>query len=185
MRTLEIRIHGRGGQGGVTAAQILADAAYRSGKKEVQAFPHFGAERRGAPVEAFVRISDEKIYRRTQIYRPSHVMVLDSFLIQLVEVDKGIVEDGYIVLNTEKEPKEFDFGNVKVATVNATKIARERDLKVGGLYVVNTPMVGGMAKILDLNLDAVEKAIRTKLEGKVADANVEAARETYDLIGGG
>lgn len=181
---IEIRIHGRGGQGAVTSARILADAAYRSGKREVQAFPLFGAERRGAPVEAFVRISDEEIYRRSQIYRPSHVMVLDPSLVHMVEVDRGIIEGGYIVLNTRRDPEDFDFGNVKVATVDATKIARERGLKVGGLYVVNTPMVGGMVKILDLNLGAVEKAIRATFGEKVADTNVEAAREAYDSIRG-
>ena len=120
----EIRIHGRGGQGGVTAAQLIAEAAFREGK-HVVAFPFFGAERRGAPVKAFARISDEPIYVRSQVYEPDVVLVLDPSLLGLVDVTEGLKEDGIVVLNSPKRPQEIDIGPYRVATVDATGIAIE------------------------------------------------------------
>ncbi|MEM2118446.1 MAG: 2-oxoacid:acceptor oxidoreductase family protein, partial [Candidatus Bathyarchaeia archaeon] len=118
----EIRIHGRGGQGSVTAAELLAHAAFIEGKW-VQAFPYFGAERRGAPVKAFARISDESILIHSQVYNPDYVIVLDPAIYKTVDVTEGLKKDGVIILNTTKHPDETGIKNYKVATVDATGIA--------------------------------------------------------------
>jgi len=109
---IEVRWHGRGGQGAVTAAQILAEAAYLEGYKGVQAFPYFGAERRGAPIMAFTRMSDEEIRIRSQIYNPDFVVVLDSTLLGLIRVDEGLKEGGIIIVNSSKEPYELSLAQL-------------------------------------------------------------------------
>lgn len=180
----EIKIHSRGGQGGVTAVQILAVAAYKSGKEDVQAFPDFGAERRGAPVAAFLRISNEKIDRHSQIYFPDYIMVFDSYLLQTKELGKEIKNSCMLLLNDKRSPEHFNFDCVDVATLDALRISRELDLKVGGMCVVDAPMVGGMAKLLEnegLEMKAVEEAIEEVLGGK-ANANIQAARRGYDSV---
>ncbi|MEM3703566.1 MAG: 2-oxoacid:acceptor oxidoreductase family protein, partial [Candidatus Bathyarchaeia archaeon] len=115
----EIRIHGRGGQGAVTAAQLLAHAAYIEGK-HVQAFPYFGAERRGAPVKAFARISDSPILLHSQVYNPDYVVVLDPQLYKIIDVTEGLKKDGIIVMNTTKKPDDLGLEGCRVATVDAT-----------------------------------------------------------------
>jgi len=115
----EIRIHGRGGQGSVTAAELLAHAAFFEGKW-TQAFAHFGAERRGAPVKAFARISDEPILVHSQIYNPDYIIVLDPYLYKLLDVAAGLKRDGIVVMNTTQKPEETNIGNSRIATVDAT-----------------------------------------------------------------
>jgi len=140
---VEICFHGRGGQGSVTAANLLVAAALKDGNKGVQAFPLFGAERRGAPVRAFARISDEEIHLRSEVYFPDIVIVLDESIMGIVDVLKGLKKDGKILINTTKEPEDFDFSNkYHVATVDATGIAIKHDILVGGIPVVNTPILG-------------------------------------------
>jgi len=155
----EIRIHGRGGQGGVTAAELLARAAFREGKW-VQSFPFFGAERRGAPVKAFARLSDKPILVRSQIYNPDYVIVLDSGLLDLVDVTEGMKEDGIVIVNTQKKPEELNLKQHRVATVDATGIALELQLVVAGLPVLNTIMLGAFAKATgEIKLESVVEVI--------------------------
>ena len=115
----EITVHGRGGQGAVTAAQLLAIAAFHD-KKQSQAFPSFGVERRGAPVEAYCRISDEKINIRSHVYVSDHVLVLDASLLDVVDVKKGLKKGGTLIINTKKKPEEFNIKCYKIHTCDAS-----------------------------------------------------------------
>jgi 2-oxoacid:acceptor oxidoreductase gamma subunit (pyruvate/2-ketoisovalerate family) len=180
MKMIEIRWHGRGGQGGVTSAELLAKAAYHDGYKGVQAFPYFGAERRGAPVKAFTRISDSVINVRSQIYEPDIVAVLDSSIIDLIDVTEGLKDNGIIIVNIDKKPSELDL-NGRVFTYDGTGIALKHGLLVAGLPVVNTTMLGAFAKATGLvKLETVQDVIRDKWSGKVGDRNAEGAKEAYD-----
>ncbi|MCD6573319.1 MAG: 2-oxoacid:acceptor oxidoreductase family protein [Thermoplasmata archaeon] len=177
----EIVFHGRGGQGAVTAANILASAALKDGHKDVQAFPFFGAERRGAPVRAFARISDEEINLRSQIKEPDIVVVLDTGLMDVIDVDSGIKKDGLIIINTNMPPSHFNF-RCKVATVDATSIAIEENLMVSGIPVVNTPMVGALAKFLGISIEAVKEAIKERWHGEAGEKNARGAEIAYNMV---
>jgi len=178
----EIRIHGRGGQGGVTAAELIARAAYKEGKW-VQAFPYFGAERRGAPVKAFARISDEPILVRSQIYNPDYVIVLDESLLEMANVTEGLKRDGIIIINTRKKPSEIDLAGYKIATVDATGIALELELLVAGLPVVNTAMVGAFARATgEIKIESVVEAIKEEWRGAVGEKNAKAAVLAYERL---
>lgn len=177
----EIIFYGRGGQGAVTAANLLASAALKSGNRGVQAFPFFGAERRGAPVKAFARISNEEIFLRSQIKEPDIVVVLDTGIMDVIDVTAGLKKDGIILLNSYKKPVDFSFP-YKVATVDATSIALKNDIKVGGIPVVNTPMVGALVRILNgVKLEALKEAIRERF-GKIAEKNERAVEEAYNKV---
>ena len=177
----EIIFYGRGGQGAVTAANLIASAALKSGNKGVQAFPFFGAERRGAPVKAFARISDEEIFVRSQIKEPDIVVVLDTGIMDVIDVTQGLKKDGVVLLNTNKKPEDFSFP-YKIATVDATSIAIKNEILVGGIPVVNTPMTGALVRILDgVKLDALKEAIHERF-GKKADSNAKAAEEAYEAV---
>ncbi len=181
MPVIEIRWHGRGGQGGVTSAELLAKAAYLDGYKGVQAFPYFGAERRGAPVKAFTRISDREINVRSQIYEPDIVAVLDPGIVDLIDVTEGLKKDGKIIINTHKKPDEFHFDHGHVYTYDGTGIALKNGLLVAGLPVVNTTMLGAFAKATGLvKLETVQKVIMEKWPGKVGEKNAQGAKEAYD-----
>jgi len=178
----EIRIHGRGGQGSVTAADVLAHAAFLEGKW-VQAIPYFGAERRGAPVKAFARISDEPIRVHSQIYNPDYVIVLDSAIFRFVDVTEGLKKDGTIVMNTTKKPEEMGFKGHNVATVDATGIALELNLLVAGLPVVNTSILGAFAKATgEVKLASVVKAIKETWSGAAGEKNARAAELAYERL---
>ncbi|MBX5327985.1 MAG: pyruvate ferredoxin oxidoreductase subunit gamma [Candidatus Bathyarchaeota archaeon] len=178
----EIRIHGRGGQGSVTAAELLAHAAFIEGKW-VQAFPYFGAERRGAPVKAFTRISDESILVHSQVYNPDYVIVLDPAIYKTVDVTEGLKKDGIIILNTTKNPAETGIKNYKVATVDATGIALELNLLVAGSPVVNTSIIGAFAKATEeIKLENVVKAIKETWSGAAGEKNARAAELAYDRL---
>lgn len=178
----EIRIHGRGGQGGVTAAEVLASAAFKEGKW-VQAIPFFGAERRGAPVKAFARLSDEPILVRSQVYNPDYVMVLDETLLDIVDVAEGLKKDGIVIVNTTKKPEEINIKEGHVATVDATGIALELQLVVAGLPVLNTTMLGAFAKATDeVKLDSVIKAIKEEWSGAAGEKNARAATLAYERL---
>ncbi len=178
----EIRIHGRGGQGGVTAAELLASAAFKEGK-QVQAFSFFGAERRGAPVKAFARISDEAIMIRSQVYNPNYVMVLDSTLLQVVNVAEGLKKDGIVIINTTRKPNEFELEGYRVAVVDATGIALELKLVVAGLPVVNTTMLGAFARATDeVRLESVMEAIKEEWPGPRGEKNAEGAALAYKAL---
>jgi len=178
----EIRIHGRGGQGGVTAAQLIAHAAFKEGKW-VQAFPHFGAERRGAPVKAFIRISDRPILLHSQVYNPDYVMVFDPKLLQAVDFAHGLKKDGMVIINTVRKPEEITLADRKVAAVDATGIALEANLVVEGAPVVNTAMVGAFAKATcEVKLESVIEAIKEAWPGGVGEKNAEAAKLAFERV---
>lgn len=176
----EIRIHGRGGQGSVTAAELIAVAAFEDGKWS-QAFPYFGTERRGAPVTAFARISDEKIRVRSQIYEPDYVIVQDASLLPGVDVAGGMKEDGLIIVNTEKAPEALKLNTrAKVRTIDATSLA----IDIIGKPIVNTALLGAFAGATgQIRLESVNKAIRDRFPGKVGEKNVEAVKKAYELMG--
>ena len=181
---VEIVFHGRGGQGSVTAANLLVAAALKDGNKGVQAFPLFGAERRGAPVRAFARISDEEIHLRSEVYFPDIVIVLDESIIGIVDVLKGLKKGGKILINTTKEPEDFDFSNkYQVATVDATGVAIKHDILVGGIPVVNTPILGAVPKILDrVTLPSIQAVIKNKWKGEGGEINVKATQDAYESV---
>jgi pyruvate ferredoxin oxidoreductase gamma subunit len=173
----EIRFHGRGGQGAVTAAELLAVAAFNDGYYS-QAFPAFGVERRGAPVLAFTRINDEKIRVRSQIYSPDYIIVQDSTLVKTVNVVEGLKEDGMVVINSNKDPKEFDIGS-EIRAIDATKIS----LDVIGRPIMNTTMLGAFAGATGVvSLESVKKAVGDRFEGRLKEKNVRAVEMAYEKI---
>jgi len=178
----EIRIHGRGGQGGVTAAQLIAEAAFREGKY-VQAFPFFGAERRGAPVKAFARISDEPILLRSQIYHPDYVIILDPALPEVIDVIEGLKENGIIIVNSVKNPEKLGFNDFKVATVDATGISLKLNLLVAGAPVVNTPMLGAFVRATgEIKLESILAVIRERWGDVEGELNARAASLAYERL---
>ncbi|NIP66656.1 pyruvate ferredoxin oxidoreductase subunit gamma [Candidatus Bathyarchaeota archaeon] len=178
----EIRIHGRGGQGGVTAAELLAHAAFTEGRW-AQSFAFFGAERRGAPVDAFLRIADKPNPIRSRVYHPDYVLVFDSKLLGVVSVTKGLKEDGTVILNTAKRPEDLDIKKYRVATVDATGIALELNLLVAGLPVVNTSMMGAFAKATgQVKLKSVKETVRKQWPGPAGEKNAEAATRAYNSL---
>ena len=174
----ELRIHGRGGQGSVTAAELIATAAFTAGVFS-QAFPAFGVERRGAPVQAFVRFSDQKVRLRSQIYEPDYVIVQDSTLIRDVNVFAGMKKGGIALINTEKKV-DYDIPEgVKVITFDATKVAIEEI----GLPITNTTLMGAFAAISgEITLDALKEAIEGRFPGKLAVSNFAAAKRAYEML---
>ena len=179
---IEIRIHGRGGQGAVIASEVLADAAFREGKY-VQAFPAFGVERRGAPVVAFTRISDSPIRIRCQIYTPDHILVLDPTLIEAVNVTQGLKEGGWILVNSPQPPHELGLPpRYRVATVDANAIAVRHRLGTRTAPIVNTAILGAFARVTGIvGLEAVLEAIQEFVPTKPKD-NVAAAKEAYESV---
>ena len=174
---LEVRWHGRGGLGAVTSAELVARAAIGEGK-DAQSFPSFGPERRGAPVLAFLRINNEFIRLRTNIYAPDIVVVLDPGLLHAVDVTLGLKEEGKIVINSRKTPaelkSEFDF-KWPVAAVNATKIAKEAI----GLAITNTAMIGAFLRVSEVvKMDFLVEQLKERF-GKRAEANIEAMKRAY------
>jgi len=171
---IEVRFHGRGGQGAVTAARLLAEAAFNEGKY-CQAFPSFGAERRGAPVLAFTRIDNKPIRIRTLVYEPNYVVVLDPTLLEVINVAAGLKRGGTIVLNAKDVPEELK--SVKVATVDATAIA----LEFLGAPITNTAMLGAFAKATKLvSLNSLIKAVEGYFGNKLAEKNVAAVKAAYE-----
>lgn len=170
---IEVRWHGRGGQGAVTAARLLAEAAFREGKY-VQAFPFFGAERRGAPVLAFTRISETTISIHTQIYSPDVVVVLDPTLPKVVDVAAGLKPGGLVVLNG-REPVQVP--HARIFCVDANSIA----LEILKAPITNTAMLGAVAKATGLvKLESVCEAIRSYFPPRLVEKNIEAARVAHE-----
>jgi len=177
---IEVRWHGRGGQGAVTSVELLAQAAIGVGKY-AQGFPSFGPERRGAPVAAFSRIDDNKIKVRSGIYTPDVVVVLDSSLIGLIDVLDGLKPGGKVIVNTPKTPeeirKDLKFDGM-LATVDGTHIAREEM----GVPIANTTMIGALLKIINvMELDSVKGAVEHRF-GKIAQKNLNAMKRAYEEI---
>jgi 2-oxoacid:acceptor oxidoreductase gamma subunit (pyruvate/2-ketoisovalerate family) len=180
MTMVEIRFHGRGGQGAVIASKILASSLFKEGKF-AQAFPAFGAERRGAPVAAFVRFDKKEITRRSQVYEPDHVIVLDESILDVVDVTAGLKPKGWIIINTAKSPSVFaNLGAFRVATVDANRIARQHGLGPATAPVVNTVILGAFSRITRLvGIEAVVAGVMESVPTKTAE-NVAAARSAYE-----
>ena len=183
---LEIRWHGRGGQGAKTAAQLLAEAAMEEGKF-IQSFPEYGPERAGAPMKAFTRISKEPINLHCSVVNPQIVVVIDSTLIDTIDVTEGLADDGVLLINTKKTPKQMreklKFTKGKVFTLDATKIA----LETVGLPLPNTPMLGAVIKTVGIvALEKVEEKLKTKFLKKIGEektkGNIESVRRAAQEV---
>lgn len=175
----EIRIHGRGGQGSVTLAQLLAQAAHEEGTW-AQAFPAFGVERRGAPVEAFARFDDEKITDRSQVDEPDFVIVQDTSLLEYVDVAEGLDEDGLVLVNTDADPAALSIEtDAEVVTVDATEIA----LQHLGRPIMNTALLGAFAGATGLlGQESMEAVITRKFGGEIGEQNVAATNEAFSEV---
>lgn len=187
---VEIRWHGRGGQGAKTAALLLADVAFNIGK-HVQGFPEYGPERMGAPITAYDRISDQEIRVHSNIYEPNYVVVVDETLLHTVDVTKGIKKGGAILINTERASDELipelNGFEGRVYTINAREISE----KALGKYFPNTPMLAAIVKITGLMepekfLEEMEKSLRHKFAKKpeVLEGNMNALRMALEQVRG-
>jgi len=184
----QVRIHGRGGQGVVTAAELLSVAAFLDGR-EAQAFPTFGSERTGAPVVSFCRIDDRPIRVREPIVDPDAVIVQDPTLVHQVDLFAGLGSDGFVLLNTSRALEELGVGELeerlqsgRVLAVPASDIARAHI----GRPLPNAALLGGFAALTgEVSLQSVVAAIRDRFPDRIADGNVAAAHATFELVGAG
>lgn len=186
---IEIRWHGRGGQGAVTAAKVLAEAAL-SGGKYVQAFPEYGPERMGAPLRAYNRISDTPISIHCQVANPEIVVVIDPTLIDNVDVVQGTPEEATFIINTpesaEKMKEKLNTPKAKVFTIDATKIS----IETLGRPMPNTPVLGALAKAtglinIDRLIEETKNMLGKKLGEKVVNDNINAIKRAYQEVTGG
>ncbi len=184
----EIRWHGRGGQGAVTAAKMVAELALGEGKY-FQAFPEYGPERSGAPIVAFTRVSDEPIQVYAGVEHPQIVIVLDSSLLAVVDVCKGAPDDAIVLVNSEKAPaelrKQYGLEGHRLFTVAATRIALETIRRP----IPNTPMVGALTRItglfaVDDVAEFLEHEFGKKFPPKVVEGNINAIRRSYEEVQG-
>ena len=181
----QVRIHGRGGQGVVTAAELLSVAAFAEGRT-AQAFPSFGSERMGAPVVAFCRIADREIRTREPVTEPDALIVQDATLLHQVDVFAGLRPDGYILLNSPRTFDELGIGTLtgrfrheRLLTVPATEIA----LRHLGRPIPNAVLLGGFSAVSGLvGLPSIAAALRERFPGRVAEQNVAAATEAHDWV---
>lgn len=179
---IEIRFHGRGGQGAVTAANILADACFKEGK-DVQSFPFFGVERRGAPVTAFTRIDSKPIRIKYQIYEPDFVVVMDSGLMKTVNVLEGLKKNGSVLINTSSSsrPDEIKM-DAKIATVDATGIALKHKLGSRMAPIINTAILGALAKASNVvKITTIMESIKEIAPAR-KEENADAAKEAYENV---
>jgi len=178
----EIRFHGRGGQGTVVASILLAKAFFKAGY-DVQTFPLFGVERRGAPVEAYLRLDKQKILARNNVYTPDHVVVQDAKLLQSVDVTRGLKPGGWILLNIPNPPKKLSpFSGFRLALVDATQIAVKCDLGTRTHPIINTAMIGAFARIMEMPpLDIISEAIQAEITTQ-PDKNIQASKEAYEQV---
>ncbi|MFH1391905.1 MAG: pyruvate ferredoxin oxidoreductase subunit gamma [Candidatus Diapherotrites archaeon] len=178
----EIRLHARAGQGMVTGAELIALAAHYEGKYS-QAFPFFGSEKRGPPVEAYARIDDKQITIHEEISEPDYVIVGDPSIMDSVDVCAGLKENGIVIINSDKKPEELGLKAKRVFTVDATEVALKHFKKL----ILNTVMLGAFCKITGVvKLESVKRAIKEKLGDKfpekIVNANINAIQEIYDKI---
>ncbi|MEF9958851.1 MAG: 2-oxoacid:acceptor oxidoreductase family protein [Niameybacter sp.] len=187
---VEIRWHGRGGQGAKTASLLLAEAAFDTGKY-IQGFPEYGPERMGAPITAYNRISDERVTVHSNIYDPDYVIVVDETLLDVVDVTAGLKKEGALLINTEKTPEELapklKGYEGRVCTIDARKISME----TLGKYFPNTPMLGAIvriAKIMDENtfIESMERSFKHKFATKpqVIEPNMAAVKRALEEVRG-
>ncbi len=178
----EIRFHGRGGQGVVVASTVLASAFFKEGKF-VQAFPSFGAERRGAPVTAFTRVSDHEIRERYGIYKPDCLIVLDSSLTKKPALTSGLKQGQWIIINSDKKPENYAFlGDFRMATVDGNSIAKRHGLGTSSMPIVNTTILGALPKVASLlGIESILEAVREYAPSK-PEENAEAALESFHTV---
>jgi len=174
---IEIRFHGRGGQGAVTASRVLAIAAFLEGHHS-QSIPMYGTERRGAPVTAFVRIGEKSRMIRSLVHEPDYVVVLDPLLRNTVNITEGLKPGGTIIINSAAPPEEIEFtSEYKVVTVDATKVA----LETIGRPITNTAILGAFAKGTgEVKLESLIEAVKTEMSGRMADTNIKAVERAYN-----
>lgn len=185
--TIEIRWHGRGGQGTVTAAKVFADACL-SGGRYVQAFPEYGPERSGAPLRAYNRVSTKELRMHCPVLHPKIIAIADATLLDGVNVTEGAKEDSIFIVNTSKEPAEIReklklIPTQKVFTVDATKIA----IECFGRALPNSPMLGAVCRVtglvsLEALLEDVRKSFGKKFSQKIIDGNLEATKRGYEEV---
>lgn len=181
----QIRVHGRGGQGVVTATEMLSVAAFEEGR-HAQAFPSFGSERTGAPVVAFCRLDNKEIRLREPIMEPDALIIQDPTLLHQIDVFSGLKPDGYVLLNSAHSFEQIGLGDLvkqhghsKMSTLPATELG----LKHVGRPIPNVPLIAGFAALSGMfKLESVIKAINEKFSGKVAAGNIAAATEAYELV---
>ena len=181
-KLLEVRWHGRGGQGAWTASELFARAAIYEGKY-IQSFPEFGPERMGAPVAAFTRISTEPIQIHCAVYNPDVVAVLDPTLLKTVPVTSGLNEEGTIIINSKENPadtrKMLNTDKGKIWTVPATEIA----MRLLGRPITNTAMLGAVAHITEaVKLESIEKVVEERFRRDIAEKNVAVVKEAYKEV---
>ncbi len=182
---IEIKFLGRGGQGAVTAANLIVQAAFKEGKFGL-AYPSFGAERRGAVLNAYARIDNKPINVHQQIYEPDVVVVLDRKVIQMTNVVEGLKENGIVIINTDKIPEDLVF-NGRLFIVDATRICLDLNLVISGWPVVNTAILGALSKATDIvKIDTLVQVIQENWKGEIgkknADACLKAYNETYEVV---
>lgn len=181
----QVRIHGRGGQGVVTAAELISLAAFLEGK-HAQAFPSFGSERMGAPVMAFCRLDDHEIRLREPVLQPDALIIQDTTLLHQVDLFQGLAPAGHVLINSRRSIDELGIGELKerhpqlrVCTLPASELARRHV----GRPVPNAALLGGFAAATGtVHLDSVLCAIRERFAGPVGEGNVQAAQAAYDLM---
>lgn len=180
---IELRIHGRGGQGAVLASLVIAQAAHRTGY-HVQVFPEFGVERRGVPVTAFARLDEKPIRVRTKIYRPDHVMVLDAALARTVPVTDGLKKGGCVVLNAPSADalEPFRGRGFRLFWVDATSIAAKHKIGTSTAPIVNSTMVGAIARATGLYTRDVIAPSMDEVLGEKGPRNTAAALEAYEAL---
>lgn len=175
---IQTRWHGRGGQGAITAAKIVAEAAFQSGYSGVVMAPTFGTERRGAPVFTSLKFAKTKIYDLSPITTPDMVIVLDHLLLEEVDVSAGLAPGGLIVINSPKDPDAYRFEGMRVATADVTNISLNGGLPAG---IVNTGIIGAFGKATGLiPIDILCKAIEKEFAGKNGRKNADVARITFE-----
>jgi 2-oxoacid:acceptor oxidoreductase gamma subunit (pyruvate/2-ketoisovalerate family) len=181
-KRIEIRWHGRGGQGAVTAAMVLAEAAYYDGYKGVTSAPFFGAERRGAPVIATTRFGRQPIRTFSLVEYPDVVVVLDESLLRVLDVTAGMRSDGLVLINTAKLPEGIVLNTpANIATTNATHWAKEAGLIVAGSVLFNTTILGGFAKATGMiTMASIEKALGLHFKREALERNIHGARLAYE-----
>jgi len=184
---IEIIIHGRGGQGAVTACEIIAEAAYLSGNfTDVHAYPSFGAERRGAPVQAYAKLSrTDIIWDRAQIEHPNILIIFDETVLNQ-EIASSLRKGGFFIINSDKEPeffvKEYNLKDVKILVADISKLAIEKSLTIDGNPVINTPILGLLSKALpELNLKNLKAILLKRMGEKIGKLNYELIEQGYSL----
>ncbi len=173
---IEVRFHGRGGQGAVTSAELIAQAAIKKGMF-AQAFPSFGPERRGAPVQAFLRVSSDPIRLRSKVYAPDTVLILDSTLLGTVNPTDGLKEEGFVIINSHRSGDELKalFPGRNIAFVDASKIAKEEM----GVPITNTTMLGALVKVTGVvDIESLEGPVRDRF-GVIALKNINAYTRAF------